>query len=71
MEQLVEHEKIDQLLDTANDVSDYLDFDAVLSLGLQVHHSEVPFDKVMLFSWIKEEIKNGREHRVSTQSNRR
>lgn len=41
----------------------------MIDLGLTVHHSELDFDKIMIFSWIKEGIENGREHRVSAQGN--
>ena len=68
---MVEKEKIDNLLDVAKDISDYLELKTLLDLGLNVHHSEIPFEKVMIFSWIKEGIENGRENRVSTQGNRR
>lgn len=71
MEKLVEPFKIDSLINVAGDVADYLEFKSLTDLGLQIHHSEIPFDKVLIFSWIKEVIENGREHRVSTQGNRR
>jgi hypothetical protein len=68
---LVDPGKIDDLLSVASDIADYLEFKTVLDLGLQIHHSELPFEKVLIFSWIKEGIENGREHRVSAQGNRR
>lgn len=54
-----------------SDIHDYMDLKSVLSLGLTVHHSEIDFDKQIIFSWIKEGIEDGREYRVSTQDNRR
>ena len=52
------------------DIHDYIEFKSMIDLGLNVHHSEIDFDKQMIFSWIKEGIENGREHRVSTQGHR-
>jgi hypothetical protein len=46
----------------ASEVSDYLEFKSLIDLGLQVHHSELDFDKVIVFSWIKEGLENGRKH---------
>lgn len=57
------------MLSVASDVADYLDFKSLIDLGLQVHHSELSFDKILVFSWIKEELGNGREHRVSAKGN--
>jgi hypothetical protein len=50
------------LLETSVDVSEYLEFRTMIDLGLTVHHSELDFDKIMIFSWIKEGIENGRKH---------
>jgi hypothetical protein len=52
------------------DIHDYIEFKSMIDLGLNIHHSEIDFDKQMIFSWIKEGIENGREHRVSTQGHR-
>jgi hypothetical protein len=53
-----------------SDIHDYIEFKTMVDLGLNIHHSEIDFDKQMIFSWIKEGIENGGEHRVSTQSHR-
>lgn len=42
-------------------ISDYAHFRSLIELGFQVHHSEFDFDKVMIFSWIKEGIDSGRK----------
>jgi hypothetical protein len=52
------------------DIYDYFEFRSIIELGLNVHHSEIDFDKQIIFSWIREGIENGREHRVSTQGYR-
>jgi hypothetical protein len=33
-----------------------------MELGLQIHYSDIPFEKVMLYSWIKEAIEDGRKN---------
>jgi hypothetical protein len=54
-----DEKKADELIDVASDVTDYLEYKSLIDLGLQVHHSEISFEKIMLFSWIKGEIGNG------------
>ena len=46
----------DRILKVVEDVSDYAHFQEIAQLGLQIHHSEFDFDKVMLFSWIRNEV---------------
>jgi hypothetical protein len=58
------------LINVVSDIHDYIEFKTMVDLGLNIHHSEIDFDKQMIFSWIKEGIENGGEHRVSTQSHR-
>ena len=43
-------------------IDDYAHFKSMIDLGFQVHHSEFDFDKIMLFSWIKEVVDNGRKN---------
>lgn len=57
-------------MSVVSDIYDYMDLRSIISLGLNVHHSEIDFDKQIIFSWIKEGIEDGREHRVSTQGHR-
>jgi hypothetical protein len=33
----------------------------VLDLGLNINYDSLPFEKVMMFSWIKEALGNGRK----------
>jgi len=49
-------------LEVADVISDYASFRTIVDLGFQVHHSEFDFDKVMMFSWIREAIENGRKN---------
>lgn len=44
------------------DIDDYLDFKSVINLGMTVTSKEIPFDKAMIFSWIREERESGRKH---------
>jgi len=44
-----------------DDIEDYLELKRVQELGLQVHHSEFDYEKIMMFSWIKEAL-DGRKH---------
>ncbi len=50
------------ILELVEVVSDYAHFRSIIDLGFQVDHSEFRFDKVMLFSWIKESLENGRKN---------
>jgi hypothetical protein len=43
-------------------VSEYAHFRSIVDMGFQVHHSEFDFDKIMIFSWIKEGIGNVRKN---------
>ena len=45
----------------ASDICDYLDFKAMIDLGLTVTSKEIPFDKAMVFSWIREERESVRK----------
>lgn len=50
------------ILEVVEIINDYAHFRSIIDLGFQVHHSEFDFDKVMMFSWIKEAVENGRKH---------
>jgi hypothetical protein len=50
------------IFELSKEVGDYAQFRGVLELGLQVHYSDLPFEKVMLYSWIKEAIEDGRKN---------
>jgi hypothetical protein len=64
LERVVDDGLAPPIMEVAGLVRDYLELRSVLDLGLTVHSSEIDFDKVMIFSWIKEEIDNGRKTRV-------
>jgi hypothetical protein len=49
-------------LEVVEVIGDYAHFRSIVDLGFQVHHSEFDFDRVMIFSWIKEAIENGRKN---------
>lgn len=52
----------EKIMEVSSDVSDYLEFSDLKNLGLQVHHSELDFDKIMMFSWIKERLDSVRKN---------
>lgn len=56
-------QKINEIWKTSKDVASYSHFESAISLGLHVGLSDIPFERAMVFSWIKEEI-NGRKNRV-------
>jgi hypothetical protein len=62
LERLVEPDKAREIRSVMDLISEYAELKSVLALGLAVHHSEIDFDKIMIFSWIKEEIENGRKN---------
>jgi hypothetical protein len=56
--------KAEEIWDTSRYVISYSQFKSVLSLGLSIDQSSLPFEKVMMFSWIKEALENDRKTRV-------
>jgi hypothetical protein len=44
------------------DVEDYLDFKGLIDLGFNVDQKEYPFEKIMVFSWVREALENGRKN---------
>lgn len=54
--------KVDGIIKVTEIISDYAHFKSIVDLGFNVHHAEFDFDKIMMFSWIKEAIENGRKH---------
>jgi hypothetical protein len=64
LNELVEPDKARNILKVMEDVSDYMDFKKVIDLGLRVDHRDLSFDRVILYSWIREELQNVRENRV-------
>ena len=56
---LVDLDKVDAIMMTIEDVSDYFEFKSIIDLGCTVSHSDLSFEKLMLYSWIKRELANG------------
>ena len=54
-------EKAKSIWDVSRTVISYAQFRSVQGLGLNIAHDALPFEKVMMFSWIKEAIENGRK----------
>jgi hypothetical protein len=42
-------------------IGDYLDFESVMGLGLGITYRDLPFEKVLLYAWIKEGLKGVRK----------
>jgi hypothetical protein len=63
LKQLVEPEKIEDIWETRKDVIAYSHFRSAVELGLTVGLNDLPFERAMVFSWIKGEI-DGRKTRV-------
>lgn len=49
-------------MSVVNDVHDYAHFRSIIELGFQIHHSEYCFEKIIVFSWIKEEVDRVRKN---------
>ena len=48
----------------AKEVRKYCCFRATIELGINVGINDLPFEKAMIFSWIKEEIESERKTRI-------
>lgn len=61
---LVDGDKIKAgcIWEVSRSVISYGQFRSVQGLGLSINHDALPFEKVMMFSWIKEAIENGRKN---------
>jgi hypothetical protein len=55
-------EKAENIWEVSRSVISYAQFKSVQSLGLSIPFEALPFEKVMMFSWIKEAIENGRKN---------
>jgi len=60
---LVEPEKIEGIWETRKDVIAYSHFKSAIDLGITITLNDLPFERAMVFSWIKGEI-DGRKTRV-------
>lgn len=57
LEKLVdEKDKVEIILDAAKTVRAYNRFQRMISLGFTIRLEDFPFDEIMVFSWIKEEL---------------
>lgn len=63
LRELVDHDKLEGIWDTRKDVISYRHFRNAIDLGMTVGINDLPFEKAMIFSWIKGEI-DGRKTRV-------
>jgi len=54
--------KCDEILRVAKDVASYANFRSMTKLGISVGLNDLPFEKAMVFSWIQEELDNGRKN---------
>lgn len=58
---LVEDElKAKAIWETTKDIISYTQFKSIVDLGITVGLNDLPFEKAMLYSWIKE-VDNGRK----------
>lgn len=60
---LVDADKVEAIWDTRKDVIAYSHFKSAIDLGITIGLNDLPFEKAMVFSWIKGEI-DGRKTRV-------
>lgn len=58
----VEESKAIAIFEVVTDICDYLEFKSMIDLGLTIDHKDLEFDKVMVFSWIKEGLESGRKN---------
>jgi hypothetical protein len=62
LRKIVEEGKAEKINMVVDYVYEYAHFKTILDLGLSVHHTELDFDKIMIFSWIKEEVERVRKN---------
>lgn len=63
LKDLVEIEKVEMIWETRKDVIAYSHFKSMVDLGITMTLNDLPFERAMVFSWIKGEI-DGRKTRV-------
>lgn len=63
LEELVggDKEKASEIWEVSKSVVSYTHFKSIIDLGLNVGLNDIPFERAMIFSWIKEVIENGRK----------
>jgi len=55
-------EKANAIWATSRDVAAYTQFKSAIDLGLSVGLNDVPFERALLYTWIKEGIESGRKN---------
>jgi len=58
---LVDEEKVEPIWETRRDVIAYSHFKSAVDLGITITLNDLPFERAMVFSWIKGEI-DGRKN---------
>lgn len=56
-----DHDLARRIIEVKKDVAAYFEFEAVQNLGLGISYKDLPFETVLLFSWIKEGLSSGRK----------
>jgi hypothetical protein len=59
---MTEKDKADRIWEVSKDVSSYAGFSSVMNLGITIGLNDIPFERLMLYSWIKEGIESGRKN---------
>jgi len=54
--------KTDKILEVVKDVLNYSFYESSLKVGITYSPKDLTFSKVLLYSWIKEAIGDGRKH---------
>lgn len=54
-----EDQRAKEIWETAKEVRAYSHYRGMLGIGISAGVDTLPFDRAMIFSWIKEELDNG------------
>jgi hypothetical protein len=55
-------EKAESVWELSSEVASYAQLKSILDLGLTVSYDKISYDKVLIYSWIKEALENGRKN---------
>lgn len=58
---LTVEKKANDIWETSKYIVSYTHFKTAIDLGLNVGLNDIPFERAMIFSWIKEGIESGRK----------
>ena len=61
--QLVDDDSAKEIISVAKDIRSYYAFKSAIKIGVTVGLNDIPFEKMMVFSWI-EEVINDRKTRI-------